>query len=85
MGVRVWVFEFHGMSFSCLVCVGGVFSHVTFFADDVRLPISVEDFEGHVKKMHANTDHLFSEEYEVIGHMTITWESHALSWILTYL
>ena len=35
------------------------------FLDDARLPVAMEDFEDYVKMMHANTDHLFSEEYEV--------------------
>ena len=35
------------------------------FIEDARLPVKVSDFAGHLKKMHKNTDHLFSEEYEV--------------------
>ena len=81
-----------GMGIGIVGCAGMTFNWYHFgslrgcgfqscdlFVDDVRLPVPVEDFEGHVKKMHANTDHLFSEEYEVIGHVTITWESHELS------
>ena len=36
-----------------------------FFLDDVRLPVTVEDFPKYCKEMHANSDHLFSEEYEL--------------------
>lgn len=48
------------------------------FPDDVRLPVSTEDFESYVKSMHANTDHLFSEEYEVRppGHVIVVYGSH---------
>ena len=43
-----------------------------FFSDDVRLAVTVEEFPNYCKLMHANSDHLFSEEYEVYatGHMT---------------
>lgn len=34
-------------------------------SDDVRLPVIVEEFANYCKMMHANSDHLFSEEYEV--------------------
>ena len=34
-------------------------------ADDERFPVATEEFASYVKQMHANTDHLFSEEYEV--------------------
>ena len=44
------------------------------FSDDVRLPVIVEEFPGYCKMMHANSDHLFSEEYEVhtLTHSHIT-------------
>ena len=35
------------------------------FPDDVQLPIPVENFEAHVKRLHANSDHPFSEVYQV--------------------
>ena len=42
----------------------------------MRLPISVEEFPNYMKSMHANSDHLFSEEYQVHlvpeNHMTVT-------------
>ncbi len=40
-------------------------SLVNLDPSDSRLPVLVEDFPSYVKSMHANTDHLFSEEYEV--------------------
>ena len=44
--------------------------------EDARIPVSVKEFPTYVKSMHKNTDHLFSEEYEVCishdHHMTIT-------------
>ena len=33
---------------------------------DQRHSISVSMFPDYVKRLHANTDHLFSEEYELI-------------------
>ena len=33
---------------------------------DQRQPISILLFPDYVKRLHANTDHLFSEEYELI-------------------
>lgn len=44
------------------------FFDLVFYVDDVREPVTVEDLEDYVKKMHSNTDHLFSEEYEVRSH-----------------
>ena len=34
-------------------------------AEESRNSVLVEDFPRYVKSMHANTDHLYSEEYEV--------------------
>lgn len=35
------------------------------YSDDVQLPVSLKDFPDHVRKHHANSDHPFSEEYQV--------------------
>lgn len=33
--------------------------------DEVKHPVKVKLFEKHVAQRHRNSDHLFSEEYEV--------------------
>ena len=34
-------------------------------ADEARQPISVQEFENHVRARHKNSDNLFADEYEV--------------------
>ena len=55
-----------------IVCKDLLRIYCSFSADDARLPVSVYEFQDYVKSMHKNTDHLFSEEYEVCSHMVVT-------------
>lgn len=54
---------------------GDLVYDISVLPDDARLPVTVEEFPDYVKRMHKNTDHLFSEEYEV-------WQSSSYSLVL---
>ena len=36
---------------------------------EIKHPVKVAAFEKHIAQRHRNSDHLFSEEYEVGGHL----------------
>lgn len=53
------------------VCVHDVYTFMYIslggdvISDETRHPISIQDFESHVKARHRNSDNLFADEYEV--------------------